>query len=133
MEKSKIDALTEQIIGAAIEVHRHLGPGLFESAYEQCLCRELGLRGLSFERQRPYRLATRVNLWRSPILDLVVENTVIVELKCVETFHLIHEAQLITCLKLSGRQYGLLINFHTRLLKQRIQRITVAPLANQPS
>jgi GxxExxY protein len=91
MQKSKIDALTEQIIGAAIEVHRHLGPGLFESAYEQCLCRELGLRGISFERQRPVPVSYKGELVEIAYrLDLVVERAVIVELKCIEAFHPIH-------------------------------------------
>ena len=130
MEKSEIDLLTGRIIGAAIEVHRQLGPGLLESTYEQCLARELGIRCLSFERQRPVAVSYKGEIVDVAYrLDLVVENAVIVELKCVENFHPIHEAQLITYLKLAGLQYGLLINFHTKLLKTGIKRITVAPVS----
>jgi len=130
LEKSEIDLLTGRIIGAAIEVHRQLGPGLLESTYEQCLARELGIRCLSFERQRPVAVSYKGEIVDVAYrLDLVVENAVIVELKCVENFHPIHEAQLITYLKLAGLQYGLLINFHTKLLKTGIKRITVAPVS----
>ena len=110
-------SLTEQIIGAAIEVHRVLGPGLLESAYEECLCRELSLRELPFQRQVglpvEYKGVKRDCGYR---IDLVVSDAVIVELKCVERLQPVHDAQLITYLKLTGIQVGLLFNFYTEVL-----------------
>ena len=97
------EELTEKIIGAAIEVHRHLGPGLLESAYEECLCRELALRSLSFERQKPLPLEYKgVKLNCGYRIDVVVENKVVLELKCVDSITGVHEAQLLTYLRLSG-------------------------------
>ena len=104
--------LTEQIIGAAIEVHRHLGPGLLESAYEECLCRELELRGLSFDRQKPLPLEYKgIQLDCGYRIDIVVENKVILELKCVDAIAPVHEAQLLTYLRLSGFKVGLMPGF----------------------
>lgn len=117
------DQITEVIIGAAIEVHRALGPGLLESAYEECLCRELDLRNVSYSRQVP--LPVEYKGWSLDCgyrLDLVVEKSVVVELKSVESILPIHEAQLLTCLKLGGWQIGLLINFNVPVLKQGIVR-----------
>src|SRR5438270_4841755 len=109
--------LTEQIIGAAIEVHRVLGPGLLESAYEECLCRELGLRALPFKRQVDLPVEYKgVKLDCGYRIDLVVSNAVVVELKCVERLLPVHDAQLITYLKLTGIQVGLLFNFYTEVL-----------------
>ena len=117
------DQRTSRIIGAAIEVHRALGPGLLESAYEECLCHELHLRGLAFERQValpvPYK---GLKLDCGYKIDVVVDSTVILELKCVEKILPIHEAQLLTYLKLSGKHVGLLINFNVPLLTQGIIR-----------
>jgi GxxExxY protein len=117
------DPRTAPIIGAAIEVHRALGPGLLESAYEECLCHELHLRGLAFRRQVdlpvPYK---GLKLDCGYKMDVVVDNTVILELKCVEKILPIHEAQLLTYLKLSGKRVGLLINFNVPLLTQGIVR-----------
>ncbi len=115
--------LTRQIIGAAIEVHQHLGPGLLESAYESCLVHELTERGLTVQRQVTvpvrYKNASLDCDYR---VDLVVNDRVVVELKAVETVHPIHEAQLMTYLRLSGKRVGLLINFNVRLLKDGITR-----------
>ncbi|MGZ5504230.1 MAG: GxxExxY protein [Chthoniobacterales bacterium] len=122
-ERKLLNQLTEGIIGAAIEVHRALGPGLLESAYEVCLCRELALWGLAFERQKPIPIEYKeINLDCGYRADLVVEGRVLVELKAVDVLLPIHEAQLLSYLKLSGLDAGLLINFNERLLKNGIKR-----------
>ena len=114
--------LTRQIIGAAIEVHRQLGPGLLESAYEECLCHELTLRQLKFERQKPIPLAYKdAKLDCGYRLDLLVDGR-IVELKAVDGLAPIHEAIILTYPKLSGHKFGLLINFNASLLKDGIRR-----------
>ncbi|MDI6793408.1 MAG: GxxExxY protein [bacterium] len=101
------EKLTGQIIGAAIEVHRHLGAGLLESAYEECLCHELHLRGLKFERQKSLPLAYKgIKLDCGYRMDIVVEEKVVLELKVVDTIAPIHEAQLLTYLRLSGVRIG---------------------------
>jgi GxxExxY protein len=118
-----VNKITEQIIGAAIEVHRVIGPGLLESAYEECLCHELGLRGISFERQRPLPVEYQgIKLECSYRLDLLVENAVAVELKAVSSIEPIHEAQLLTYLRMGGWKIGLLINFNVPVLKNGIRR-----------
>jgi GxxExxY protein len=120
------DPLTEDIIGAAIEVHRVMGPGLLESVYERCLCHELKLRGLAHERQQPLPVVYKgVALDDSLFLDVVVQQEVILELKAVERLLPIHEAQLLTYMKLSGIRRGLLINFNVRLLKDGVKRFVV--------
>ena len=117
------DRLTEGIIGAAIEVHQAIGPGLLESAYEECLCKELSLRQIPFERQKPLPLEYKGSKLECGYrIDLLVANTVVVEVKSVETLLPIHEAQLLTYLKLGGWKIGLLINFNVPLLKQGIRR-----------
>jgi GxxExxY protein len=109
-----------------MEVHRALGPGLLESAYEACLVYELAQRGLKVEQQKPIPLVYKsVRLDCGYRLDLLVENTIIIEIKAVEELHPIHEAQLISYLKLSGFRVGLLINFNVRLLKDGIRRFIV--------
>ena len=115
--------LTRQIIGAAIEVHRHLGPGLLQSVYEACLVHELAERGLVVDRQveLPVRYKN-VSIDCDYRVDLIINDQVVVELKAVETVHPIHEAQLMTYLRLSGKQVGLLINFNVRLLRDGITR-----------
>jgi len=119
------DPLTERIIGFAIEVHRHLGPGLLESAYEECLCHELSSDGLVFRRQVPLPVIYKsVRLDCGYRLDIVVENAVVIEIKSVERLIPIHEAQLITYLKLSGIPIGLLLNFNTPVLREGIRRLT---------
>lgn len=117
------EELTNQIIGAAIEVHRALGPGLLESAYEECLCHELHLRGLSFRRQVELPIAYKgVRLDCGYRLDVVIADTVIVEMKAVERTLPIHEAQLLTYLRLSGYRVGLLMNFNIGALRSGIVR-----------
>lgn len=111
------EELTEKIIGAAIEVHRVLGLGLLESAYEECLCRELDLRGLAFQRQVPLPVDYKgVKLDCGYRLDLIVDEEVILELKCIERILSVHEAQLLTYLKLTGKRVGLIINFNVATL-----------------
>ena len=118
--------LTEKIIGAAIEVHRAIGPGLLESAYEECLAHELRLQALHFERQAPLPVAYKgVALNCGYRLDFLIEKTVVLELKAIDAFHPIHEAQLLTYLKLGGWHIGLLINFNVPLLKTGIKRIVL--------
>jgi GxxExxY protein len=122
----EINKITEAIIGAAIEVHRHLGPGLLESAYQACLARELDLQGLSFEQEKPLPLDYKgVKLDCGYRLDFLVEQSVVVELKTVEALHAIHEAQLLTYLKLTGCKIGLLINFNVPVLKQGLKRMAL--------
>ena len=111
------EELTEKIIGAAIEVHRALGPGLLESAYEECLCHEFHLRGICFERQRPLPVEYKgVKLDCGYRLDLIVENKVILEIKWVEHVLPVHEAQLLTYLKMTGMRVGLILNFNISTL-----------------
>ena len=118
------EKLTKDIIGAAIEVHRHLGPGLLESAYEECLCHELQLRGLSFERQKPLPLEYKgIKLDCGYRIDILVENKVILELKCANSITPVHEAQLLTYLKLSGLKIGLILNFNVSLMRDGVKRL----------
>ncbi len=118
-----LNEVTEQIIGGAIEVHRALGPGLLESAYEECLCHELTLRGLPFERQRPLPVHYKGRrLDCGYRIDLLVADAVVVEIKAVNSIEPIHEAQLLTYLKLGGWKLGLLINFNVPVLKDGIRR-----------
>ena len=119
-----INELSSKIIGAAIEVHKALGPGLLESAYEECMCHELSLRGLSFERQKPLPIVFKgKELDCSYRLDIVVENAIILELKSSENIEPIHRAQLLTYLKLSTLHLGLLLNFNTAFMKDGIVRV----------
>ena len=123
MEQNKI---TEMIIGAAIEVHRHLGPGLFESTYQECLAQEMTLLGLKFEKEKPLPLEYKgLKLDYTYRLDFLVEQLVIVELKTVDAILPIHESQLLTYLKLSGCKVGLLINFNVPILKNGIKRMVL--------
>lgn len=118
-----INVLTREIIGAAIEVHRHLGPGLLESAYRKCLMQELFLRGISYKHEYPLPLAYKgVRLDSGYRLDLIVENAVVVEVKAVESLAKIHESQLLTYLRLGEWTVGLLINFNVDVLKNGIRR-----------
>ena len=119
-----INLLTREIISAAIEVHRELGPGLLESAYEACLVHELTDRGVSLERQKPLPVVYHgVTLDCGYRIDLLVENSVIVELKSVEVVERIHCMQLLSYLRLSGHKVGLLINFNVPVLTNGVQRI----------
>jgi GxxExxY protein len=124
IERQRLDRVTESIIGAAIQVHSALGPGLLESAYEACLAFELSGRGMKVQQQIPLPVVYReVRLECGYRLDLLVEDTVIVEVKAVDTLVAIHEAQLLSYLKLSGCQVGLLINFNVKMLKQGVRRM----------
>ena len=117
------EQITEVIIGAAIDVHRELGSGLLESAYEECFCHELQLRNLNFQRQVELPVEYKgIKLDCGYKLDVVVENVVVVELKSVERILSIHQAQLLTYLRLSGKKVGLLINFNVAVLKNGIVR-----------
>ena len=116
--------LTREIIGAAIKVHRQLGPGLLESAYEACLAYELQTMGMKVERQRPVPLIYgKVKLECGFRADLVVENRVVVETKCKDALHPVDEAQLLSHLRLLNISVGLLINFHVVYLKDGIKRM----------
>ena len=122
-ERERLNAITESIIGSAIQVHKALGPGLLESAYEFCLAFELGKRRLRVEQQKPLPLIyEEVKLDCGYRIDLLVEGSVVVEVKSVDALAPIHEAQVITYLKLSGCKLGLLINFNVQLLKDGIHR-----------
>jgi GxxExxY protein len=116
--------LTREIIGAAIEVHRALGPGLIESAYEECLARELSLRGIGFERQKPLPLVYKdVKLECGYRMDILVDGRVVLELKAIDAFAPVHDAIMLTYLRLSGCKIGLLINFNVAVLKDGIRRL----------
>ncbi len=118
--------LTEQIIGAAIEVHKALGPGLLESVYEECLCHELSLRDLPFERQVGLALTYKgVKLENACRADVVIDGKIVLELKAAETLLAIHEAQLLTYLRLGGYRVGLLINFNVPVLKDGLKRMVL--------
>ena len=120
----ELNKITDKTIGAAIAVHRALGPGLLESAYESCLIYELNQQGLAVERQKAVPVNYKnVNLDCGYRIDLLVENQVVVELKAVEKLQKIHEAQLLSYLKLSGCKVGLLINFNVEVLKNGIRRL----------
>lgn len=124
MTAVEINRLTNEIIGAAIEVHKALGPGLLESAYEECLCRELKLRGIPFERQAPLRVDYKgLHLDCGYRLDLLVGDAVVVELKAVEALLPVHKAQMLTYLKLGGWKAGLLLNFNSAVLRDGIVRV----------
>ena len=119
----ELNLLTKQIIGAAIEVHRHLGPGLLESAYETCLAYELQQLGLSFERQKALPLIYKeAHLDQGYRIDLLMEQKVIVEIKVVEQIAPVHGAQVLSYLRFSGCKIGLLLNFNVKLLKDGIRR-----------
>jgi len=119
-----VNKTTESIIGAAIEVHRHLGPGLLESAYEECLCEELSLRKIPFKRQMALPVIYKnKKLDAGYRIDLLVNDEVVVELKTVETILPIHEAQTLTYMRLGGWQVGLILNFNVTVLKNGIKRL----------
>ena len=123
-EQEFLDRITEKIIGCAIEVHKGLGPGLLESAYEECLCYELKQIGLKFERQVSLPVVYKgVKLDCGYRMDIVVENSVIVEVKAVENLIPVYDAQLLSYLKLYNKKVGLLMNFHVPILKKGLKRI----------
>jgi GxxExxY protein len=124
MDRAEIEDIAARVLDAAFEVHRHLGPGLLESTYEIAICYELSRMGISFERQREMPVdykGTRLDCGYR--IDLLVANEVLVELKAIEGLQPIHEAQLLTYLKLANKRLGLLINFNVRLLKHGIKRL----------
>jgi len=119
-----INELSSKVIGAAIEVHKALGPGLLESAYEESFCHELSLRNITYERQKPLPVVyKKKRLDCGYRLDVIVENTIIVELKSCDKIEPIHKAQLLTYLKLSELNLGLLLNFNTTLMRDGIVRV----------
>ena len=121
-----VNRATGEVIGAAIEVHKILGPGLLESAYEECLCHELELREIPYERQKELPIEYKgVKLDCGYRLDVVVSSQLILELKACERLEPIHEAQLLTYLKLTGIKVGLLINFNVPVLKEGIKRLVL--------
>lgn len=123
-EAGRLDAITEKIIGAAIAVHRAIGPGLLESAYEECLCFELSQGALSFKRQVELPVIYKgINLDCGYRMDIVVEDKVVVEIKAVDKLIPVHEAQLLSYLRLGNRPIGLLMNFHAPVLKDGLKRI----------
>jgi len=124
--------LTHEILGAAIEVHRALGPGLLESAYEECLAREFTIRNIPFERQRPIPVVYKdIKLECGYRVDFLVAGRVVVELKSIEALAPVHDAVVLTYLRLSGCTVGLLINFYVPLLKDGIKRFVFGPPANE--
>lgn len=119
----EINQITSEIIGAAIEVHKHLGPGMLESAYEECLCYELLNRRLKFEKQKPIPIVYKeIKLDCGYRADLIVENEVVVELKAQEAILPVHEAQILTYLRFANKKIGLLMNFNVTVLKNGIKR-----------
>lgn len=123
-DSERINFLTEKIIGCAIEVHKAIGPGSLESAYEECLCYELAQNGLKFERQIPLPVVYKgVKLDCGYKLDVIVEDTIIIELKAVDRIIAIHEAQLLSYLRMLDLRVGLILNFHSSVLKEGIKRI----------
>ena len=129
---AKADALSKEVIGAAIEVHRVMGPGLIESVYEKCLQRELELRGIPATKQMAVSVEYKGLVFEDNLrCDLLIEDCLLVELKAVETLHPVSKAQLLSYMRLLDIPVGLLINFHETLLKQGVHRL-VLPGANRP-
>lgn len=124
--KMEFDELSNRVIGCAIEVHKILGPGLLESAYEQCLAYELSRSGIAFQTQHPQPVQYKeIQLDCGYRIDILIENQLIIELKSVETIKGIYEAQLLTYMKLAGIKTGLLINFNSARLKDGIKRFVL--------
>jgi len=119
----ELNEITQIIIGCAIEVHRNLGPGLLESAYEECLSHELSNKGLNIQRQQPTPVVYKdIKLECGYRIDILVEKSVIIELKAVDSLNPVHEAQILTYMKFANKPIGLLINFNVTLLKNGIKR-----------
>jgi GxxExxY protein len=119
------DEITERILGCAIEVHRTLGPGLLETTYESAMCVELAEAGLRFARQLPVPVVYKGHPIGEYRVDLLVEDAVVVEIKAVTKWDAVFEAQVLTYMKVTGKRVGLLINFHSRLLKQGVRRFVL--------
>lgn len=119
----EFESLSKDVLGAAIEVHKHLGPGLLESAYEECLSYELTQRGYKIERQKPIPVVYKeIKLECGYRVDILVEDKIVLELKSVDCFNPVHEAQILTYMKFAHKKVGLLINFNVTLLKNGIKR-----------
>jgi GxxExxY protein len=124
MNAKTVNDTSGAVIASAIEVHKALGPGLLESAYEECLCHELALRGLRFERQKPLPVEYKqIKLDCGYRLDVLVEGLVVVEVKAVQAIEPIHEAQVLTYLKLGGWNVGLILNFNVPVMTNGVKRI----------
>ena len=122
----EFDKLSSNIIRSAIEVHKNLGPGLLESTYEQCLAHELKTQGIPFQLQQPLPVQYKgTNLSCGYRIDMLVDDTIILELKSVDRLLRIHQAQLLTYMKLARKPIGLLINFNVKILKQGIKRMVL--------
>jgi GxxExxY protein len=121
----ELNQLTEKIIGCAIEVHRNLGPGLLEATYEEAMCIELTDAGVNYKRQAPFPILYKGRTLGEYRLDLLVEDAVILEIKSVERFDPVFEAQVLTYLKATGKKIGLLINFNSRLVRDGIKRFVL--------
>jgi GxxExxY protein len=122
----ELNEITRKIIGCAIEVHKSLGPGLLESAYEECLSYELIKNGLNIKRQQPTPVVYKeIKLECGYRIDILVENSVVVELKVVDEFNPVHEAQILTYMKFSNKSLGLLINFNVTILRNGIKRYKI--------
>jgi len=120
-----INQITEKIIGCAIEVHRTLGPGFLEATYEEALCIEFTDAGMKFQRQVPFPIVYKGRNLGQYRLDLLVDEQVIVEIKSVERFDSVFEAQVLTYLRVTGKRIGLLINFNSRLLRDGVKRFAL--------
>ncbi|MBK9207230.1 MAG: GxxExxY protein [Anaerolineales bacterium] len=126
MAGQSINQTTEAVIGAAIEVHKHLGPGLLESAYEECLCHELSLRNIPFQKQVPLPVVYKgTKLDCGYRVDLLVKDEVVVELKAIESILPIHEAQALTYMRLGSWKVGLIINFNAPIVVKGIKRLVL--------
>ena len=124
MDSDDLDRLSKEVIGAAIEVHRVLGPGLLESAYEECLAWELGLRKIQLRRQMPIPVVYKdLRIEEGYRVDMIVNEGVILELKCVDALDPIHTAQLLTYLKMTGLKLGMLLNFRVDVMWHGIKRV----------
>jgi GxxExxY protein len=122
----ELNEITRRIIGCAIEVHRHLGPGLLESAYEECLAYELLKNGLQIKRQQPTPVVYKdIKLECGYRIDILVENLVVIELKVVDVVNPVHEAQILTYMKFANKSIGLLINFNVTVLRYGIKRYII--------
>ncbi|HJW84916.1 MAG TPA: GxxExxY protein [Anaerolineae bacterium] len=121
----ELNRLTERIIGCAIEVHRHLGPGLLENVYEEAVCVEFDLQGISYQRQVTLPVNYKGRAVGEYGIDLLVEDAVVVEIKSVERHDPVFEAQVLTYLRVTGKKIGLLINFNSKLLKDGVKRFVL--------
>jgi GxxExxY protein len=126
MDQRRLDEISEKVIGCAIEVHRHLGPGLLESVYEAALAIELGSAGLMVERQKALAVSYKGHPVGEFRIDMLVEGAMVVELKSVERMEPVFSAQLLSYLKLGGYRLGLLINFNSRMVKDGIKRVILS-------